>query len=259
MIKLILPLENITFNGNCSQLFGVNPNLYKNFNKAGLHNGADFFKGGERGGYGDKVLAMHNGQVEKIVYDVPHQTKGNGIYLLSEDGTYSSVYWHLSGFDCQIGEMISAGQTIGRLGNSGFVRPLPTKEFPWWGVHVHIGVFKHGGVENDYDGFVDPVSYMVSLGDKLPIYFARDLFIGRSGDDVSFLQTLLKLELGDEVNFEPIGYFGSKTMTAVKRLQENYGLTPTIGYCGPKTRKLLVEKWSVWPWGFPLGRNFEVD
>ena len=256
-IKLSMPLENISWDGNCSQLFGVNPKLYKNFNKAGLHNGVDFFKGGERSGYGDKILAMHNGQIEKIVYDVPHQTKGNGIYLLSEDDSFSSVYWHLSGFDCQIGEIISAGQTIGRLGNSGWVRPLPTKEQPWLGTHIHIGVFKHG-LENDYGGFVDPTPWMVSLGDKLPIYFARDLFFGCSGDDVSFLQTCLKLELGEEVDFEPIGFYGPATMKAVIKLQQKFSIFPAIGYCGPKTRRFLIERWSVFPWGAPLGKAFEL-
>ena len=223
MNKVVLrpPIEEFHFWNNVSQMFGVNRETY--YNKFGLpgHQGLDIVIRIEKNGYGERVLATHNGTIEKITYDVPHQGRGNGISLLSEDGTFSTVYWHLSGFDCGIGQRINAGDTIGRLGNSGFVLPRPTPSNPWLGSHLHFAVLDNTIANNEYGGMVDPVPFLFKEGDKLPISFPRELFYGRSGDDVSWLTTILKIELGlKEIYWEGIGYFGWKTLGAVKKLQE---------------------------------------
>lgn len=236
------PIQDFKWNKNISQLFGVNHSLYQNFNKAGLHNGIDIIQSDEKQGYGTPILAMHNGIIGKMGYDVPHQTKGNGIYLLSEDGTFSTVYWHLSGFNCNIGQEVKAGEIIGLMGNTGFVRPLPTQEKPYNGTHLHLGVLFHE-YNNDYDGFVDPVPFMAKDKDRLPLYFPKDLFIGSSGDYVSWLQSCLALE-GLAGDYDPIGYFGLKTLRDVKKLQEKYQIYPQYGYFGLKTRNLITRRWS---------------
>jgi len=197
-------------------------------------------------GFGTPIHATHDGTVEKIFYDIPHRTRGNGLYLLSDDKSFSTVYWHLSQFsdNVRIGHKITQGQVIGLMGNSGFVRPLPTQDKPRNGTHLHFAKKVHG-LHNDYNGFVDPVIHMIVIGEKLPIYFARDLFIGRSGDDCSWLQTCLKLE-GFAEDYEPIGFFGNKTMRDVRLFQKKYNIKPAIGYFGPKTRKQMMSLWSCY-------------
>jgi hypothetical protein len=67
--------------------------------------------------------------------------------------------------------------------------------------------------------------------------FNRDLFVGRSGYDVYLLQKALILE--GFATFAPTGNFGPLTVAAVTRYQLKNTLTPTAGYCGPKTRAVL--------------------
>ena len=236
-IKLQPPIENFDWNKNISQLFGVNRSLYKErFNLPG-HSGLDIYITGEKMGYGTPILASHDGVVQKIQRDIPHRTSGNGIKILSLDNFFSTAYWHLADFNCNVGDNISTGQVIGYLGNSGWVRPLPTQENPHLGSHLHLGLEIYGQ-NSEYGTYVDPTPYLFKEGDKLPIYWSRDLFIGREGDDVSFLQTCLKLE-GFAENYQPNGYFGPKTMQDVIKLQKKYELSPTIGYFGPLTRRVL--------------------
>ncbi len=68
--------------------------------------------------------------------------------------------------------------------------------------------------------------------------FARDLYFGLQGNDVKQLQALLVNEVGYSANFIT-GYFGQLTRSAVKRLQEKYGIVPALGYFGEITRKAL--------------------
>lgn len=72
--------------------------------------------------------------------------------------------------------------------------------------------------------------------------FTRDLSYGNVGKDVYKLQQLLEeLGYGD---FVPTGGFGTKTMGAVAQFQEDCGITPVVGYFGPKTKPVLLEKIS---------------
>lgn len=72
--------------------------------------------------------------------------------------------------------------------------------------------------------------------------FTRDLTIGSTGNDVKALQHYLNTNgfslrasgsgsLGEETT-----YFGSATQNALARYQKKFGITPSIGYFGPKTR-----------------------
>lgn len=249
MIKLYPPINNFSWK-DTTQLFGVNKDYYSRNFGLPAHNGVDMVVYNDpKQGFGTKILATHSGRISKIYFDSsPLNTRGNGIYLISDDGLFETVYWHLSAILKESGK-VEQGEPIGLMGNSGKVFPLPNKDWPWSGTHLHFGIKDLSKLGNDYGGFVDPTPWLASLGDKLPIYFARDLYFGRSGDDVSWLQTCLKIE-GLAEDYEPIGYFGYKTMRDVKKLQVKYGITPTFGYCGPKTRRLLINRWSVFPWGY---------
>jgi len=237
MTKLLHPIQDFKWKKNISQMFGQNSAIYmKNFGIPN-HNGLDYVVQDSKKGYGTPILAAHDGVVEKIAYDVPHRTRGNGIYILSSDGTFSTCYWHLSSFLVNLGDKVQAGQTIGAMGNSGWVLPRPTKHNIHAGTHLHFGVREHG-TQNRYGGFVDPTPYLYEIGDELPLFFFRDLFVGKSGNDVSWLQTLLHLE-GLAGDYSKYDFFGPKTLRDCIKLQKKHGLSPTHGFVGPKTRSLL--------------------
>jgi hypothetical protein len=255
-IILDSPIRNFNWRNSTSQLFGVNHNFYSRYFNLPGHQGIDVVIRDNRNGFGHPILAMHDGTVEKIVYDVPHHTKGNGLYVLSPNKHFSTVYWHLSGFHVdRIGQKVERGQPIGMLGNSGWVRPKPDPNDPkamYNGCHLHAALKIHDkgfwqGRENYYRGFVDPTPFFkeAQLGMKLPIEFRRSLFLTSEGDDVAWLGTCLILELGHErVPFEPFYHFGRRTRKAVKEVQRKYSLSPVFGFVGSKTRQLLNGRWS---------------
>lgn len=249
---MIPPVRNFSWRLNTTQLFGVSKDVYlPRFNIPG-HNGIDIIV--PPNSYGQDVLAAHDGQVTVVFKDDPTRKNGNGIYLQGYDGQYyvDTNYWHLSEILVQSGQSVKAGDVIGKIGNTGFVIPPPSLQCPKCGSHLHFGVRKikikvPGSdtqiIPTDYNGFCDPVPLLFKEGDKLPIYFRRDLFLGCSGDDVSWLQTCLKIE-GLANDYEPIGFFGNKTRRDVSLLQSRYDINPIFGYVGPKTRALLNSKYS---------------
>lgn len=266
MIKLIPPIQNFKFTANVSQMFGVGYEIY--FNSFGMpgHNGLDIIvREGGIAGYGTPVVAAHDFDSVTIETDFPTKTKGNGIYLRKKldvpmyfNGKKAdyieTCYWHLSDFEFKtslINVKGKAGDVIGLMGNSGFVFPAPSQICPHCGTHLHFGVrfydqFGNLLDENDgYNGYKDPVPYLFNTGDKLPISFQRELYLfAPRGNDISWLQTILKVE-GVADSYEPIGKFGPKTMASVIAFQKKWGLTPAVGYVGPKTLDLLRRKYAL--------------
>lgn len=252
---MLPPVKNFSWNKNISQLFGVNKDTY--FSRFGLpgHNGIDIVIPPDS--YGLEVLAAHDGRCYQINVDDPTRKSGNGIWIqgYDEKGNFvQTAYWHLSRFNIQPGTDVKAGDVIGYVGNSGFVFPEPSTSCPHCGSHLHFAVsriklvppgnFDTAFIKTDYGSFCDPVPFLFKEGDKLPIRFNRDLYWGcPDGDDVSWLQTILKIEFSD-IPFEPIGTFGNQTRLAVQRLQRKYGINPILGYCGIKTRTLLNTKYG---------------
>ena len=243
-IKLLPPIENFSWEKNISQMFGVGAERYRRDFGIPSHNALDVVIRDDKQGFGATIYSMHAGTVESITYDAPHRTRGNGIYILSEDRTYSTNYWHLSTFLVNIGEKVRAWQPIATLGNSGQVYPAPSPACPRCGSHVHTGLRIHGK-DNEYNGFVDPTPYLWREGQKLPIKFNRNLSVAMSGDDISWLQTVLKIELPNEVKFEPIAHFGAATRIAVSLLQKKHGIEPSYGLVGPKTRAYLNQTYAA--------------
>ena len=74
----------------------------------------------------------------------------------------------------------------------------------------------------------DPANYPVP---------ERTLSKGMSGDDVRWLQAVLRL-MGADLNVT--GYFGSKTQASVLEVQKANNL-PTTGKCASKTRRVLLD------------------
>lgn len=246
-IRLSYPINGFSWKDSISQMFGCGAAIYQAKFGIPAHNGLDVRKDRDgKMGYGTPVLAMHDGVVESITYDTPHRTRGNGIYIISHDRTFSTNYWHLSAFECNIGEHVIMGQVIGLMGNSGFSLPTPTKAQPWLGTHVHVGLKLHTITERNivYGGFVNPTPYLYNKGEKLPMRFDMDLWWMSQNDSVAHLQTILKLE-GFAEDFEPNSYYGKKTNRDVIKLQQKYAISPAIGYVGKTTRQFLNEKYAT--------------
>lgn len=244
---MIFPIKDFKWNENISQLFGVNRAVYEAKIGTPGHNGLDFIVRDAKRGYGTPIISATSGKVTKV-FDSMTDTRGAGIYIQQTNGNeiIETVYWHLSEIIVKVGERVTEGQVIGLMGNNGFVMPKPTPDRPYDGTHLHFAVrryINHFSKNNDYRGFIDPTPLLFSVGEKLPIRLDYNLFVGRGGDSVSWLQTILKIEFPD-ITFEPIGYFGNQTRLAVIRLQTKYGITPSWGYVGPKTRDFLNKKYS---------------
>lgn len=68
---------------------------------------------------------------------------------------------------------------------------------------------------------------------------ARDLTIGRTGEDVSILQQLL-IDTGAYPQALVTGYFGLLTKVAVQRFQKEQNIIPASGYFGSITKKRIL-------------------
>jgi hypothetical protein len=97
---------------------------------------------------------------------------------------------------------------------------------------------------NEYKGFIDPTPILFKNGEKLRMWFIRNLHIGSSGDDVSWLQTCLKI-FGYGKDYEPIGFFGKKTLRDCIQLQKDFNINPPLGFCGQKTRAFITNRLTI--------------
>jgi len=71
--------------------------------------------------------------------------------------------------------------------------------------------------------------------------FTRNLTVGSKGEDVSALQQVL-IDAGYLKINKPTGYFGSLTKAALAEYQKANGISPAVGYFGPKTRAFVASK-----------------
>jgi hypothetical protein len=69
--------------------------------------------------------------------------------------------------------------------------------------------------------------------------FTSDLTVGSTGSQVTALQAFL-IAKGDLTAVStPTGYFGALTQAALAKFQAANGITPSVGYFGPKTRAFI--------------------
>ena len=94
---------------------------------------------------GSGVIAVADGTVAVAEY---RGTTGNCVSIHHGNGLFTR-YYHLSAFNCKVGDTVTAGQTIGFSGNTG-VSTSP---------HLHFAVY-----ENGKD--VNPLKYYKNVKDK---------------------------------------------------------------------------------------------
>lgn len=185
MIKPIKKLKILKYpDGDITQWFGENPQLYSQFSLAG-HNGIDIVRP-----HGEVMYAIE----DAIVVDTKDTPDGYGIHIrLIGDQANSKgelrewTYGHCSRLLVKLGDRVKAGQAIALMGNTGFVVSGNTpfwKNNPYAGTHLHLGLRyvkkpKRGGwqypgsdvrysvvnYDNGYKGAVDPVFELMECED----------------------------------------------------------------------------------------------
>lgn len=116
------------------------------------HNGIDVGDGGIMGG---AAVASKDGTVIFVSNNCTHNFAKNyscgcgggyGNYIIiSHDGTYSTVYAHLSYASVSVGEYVQQGQVIGAIGSTGHST----------GAHLHFEVRENGVAQNPMN-YVSP-------------------------------------------------------------------------------------------------------
>ena len=162
MTELLLPpFKGFNPATDITQMYGVSANIYKKNYGIPYHNAIDCKpKGAPNNGYGTELIAQHDVDFIRWEEDFPANRRGSGIWLrhkLEEpfevDGKIASyvetVRWHVSNIVIPIhtidvtGQKIykaKAGDVVALMGNTGQVRPVPSKACPFCGVHDHNGI-----------------------------------------------------------------------------------------------------------------------
>lgn len=107
-------------------------------------------------GHGSNIYAANNGTVVEtksgcVVGNLScNGRRGNYVVINHNIGNYYTVYMHMSAVNVKVGQVVSRGQKIGTMGNTGEVYPVPSRYSPYSGTHLHFvtsrGYPSRGGV-----------------------------------------------------------------------------------------------------------------
>jgi murein DD-endopeptidase MepM/ murein hydrolase activator NlpD len=145
--EFISPDKNYGFATDYTALYGER----RSYNDGALktfHTGVDF-----GGGVGSPITAPADGKV--VFASGPLTVRGNATVIDHGWGIYTA-YYHQSEIDVKVGDMVKAGQIIGKVGNTGRVEDAGA--FVGAGAHLHFEVWVNG-VQ------VDPLQW---LGNQYP-------------------------------------------------------------------------------------------
>ena len=99
-------------------------------------------------GYGSNIYAANNGTVVETKGGcVPgniscNGRQGNYILINHNAGNYYTQYMHLSTILVKAGQVVSRGQKIATMGNTGEVYPTPNSSSPYSGTHLHFAAWR---------------------------------------------------------------------------------------------------------------------
>ena len=89
---------------------------------------------------GSDVLAVYGGKVTAADYD-----KQRGYYIITDNGTATVLYAHLSAIDVNEGDSVSSGDVIGKVGKTGMAT----------GDHLHLELTEYGEATNPLEYALD--------------------------------------------------------------------------------------------------------
>ncbi|MGY3406088.1 peptidoglycan hydrolase-like protein with peptidoglycan-binding domain [Bradyrhizobium sp. GM5.1] len=230
-------------------------------------------------GYGSLVHSPFDMYVYKVLTVANPANDGSGftgVFGIVDNGI--ELYEYLIGHcdpKCSPGQNIKAGEVIGTEANHGLVfsngvqitlamqkagdkrgshrhcqkrtlrrtsQTLPEKKYlssysDWPAGSVYRDAtgnyYEIWDYDSGFNGCVDPTKSI----------FQRTLTIGATGYDVYVLQRLMVKQ--GVADFEPTGYFGQLTLSALATFQRKHGIMPDAGFFGPKTRQVVQEKWGL--------------
>lgn len=172
---LIYPVSGVI-----SQGFGANAGFYSDPKYGGIkaHNGIDFGTN-----HGWTIYASHDGTA---TYEVD-PAGGCGVVIVSTDGTFKTIYWHLCPASDEkfkspvVGKTlkVETGDIIGYSDNTG----ASTGDHLHWGLKFCVDG-QTISYNNGYNGAVDPMPYCNK-------YTPEDFF--KLKQKVSLLQQLINL------------------------------------------------------------------
>ena len=105
-------------------------------------------------GHGSDIYAANNGTVVAASSGCAvgnascNGRRGNYVTIDHNVGGYSTIYMHMDRVNVRVGQVVSRGQKIGTMGNTGEVYPVPTSSRPYSGTHLHFAVHRNGSPIN---------------------------------------------------------------------------------------------------------------
>ena len=105
-------------------------------------------------GFNSAIYAANNGTVTAVGTGCVvgnascNGRRGNYVTIDHNIGGYSTVYMHLNAVYVTKGQVVSRGQKIGTMGNTGEVYPKPTSSSPYSGTHLHYVTSRYGSAFN---------------------------------------------------------------------------------------------------------------
>ncbi|NLA34009.1 MAG: M23 family metallopeptidase [Tenericutes bacterium] len=107
-------------------------------------------------GYGSPIYAANNGTV--IIAETSPSKSTFGKYIvIDHNNGYYTLYSHLVGLNVKIGSVVTIGQRIGSMGNTGYVIPAPTKDDPTAGTHLHFEIRR--GLTYETSSSLNPLDF----------------------------------------------------------------------------------------------------
>lgn len=91
--------------------------------------------------YGSQFVSPVTGAKCVLINDFgTFNEKGNGVDIeWEEDGYFWRLhFWHNESNSIKLGDVVTNGQIVGYMGNTGFVNPIPTPLAPYGGTHCHL-------------------------------------------------------------------------------------------------------------------------
>lgn len=98
-------------------------------------------------GNGSNIYVANNGVVTSVmggcvVGDLYCNGRGGNYVVVNHNSSnYYTVYMHLKDIRVSVGDVVSRGQVIGTMGNTGNVSPVPTSSAPFLGTHLHFCLY----------------------------------------------------------------------------------------------------------------------
>ncbi len=111
---------------------------------SGSHRAIDIYS---YNGNGSNIYAANSGVVSVVMGgctpgNLSCNGSGGNYVVINHNNGYYTVYMHLKSIRVRVGSVVTAGDVIGTMGNTGNVIPAPTSSAPYLGTHLHFCLYR---------------------------------------------------------------------------------------------------------------------